>query len=71
MAGVPKPTASVPAQRPRAEASADHDVWFRAEVERAIVEADDPDARWVTQEEAERDWARQRASIAKASAAQS
>lgn len=52
----------------RAHAAAEHDAWFRAEVERAIREADAPDAVWIPNEEVERkselrraEWLRQAA----------
>ena len=35
-----------------------HDAWFRAEVETAIREADDPNCIWVSQEEVSRRLAR-------------
>jgi hypothetical protein len=34
-----------------ADKAAAHDAFFRAEVERAVAEADDPDAKWLTNEE--------------------
>jgi hypothetical protein len=30
---------------------ADHDLWFRADVEQSVKEADDPNAEWVSHEE--------------------
>lgn len=45
----------------RAHEAAAHDVWFRAEVEQAIREADDPNTVWVSNEEVERESAEQRA----------
>lgn len=49
------------AQRPdraealrRAHAAAAHDTWFRAQVEQALIKADDPETQWVTNEEVER-----------------
>lgn len=38
----------------RAHQAAAHDAWFRSEVERAIREADSPDAKWVSNEEVKR-----------------
>lgn len=43
---------------------ADHDKWFREQVEDAIREADDPDTVWVTNEDAQKDWAEKRAKLA-------
>ena len=36
----------------RAHAAAEHDAWFRAEVEAAVAEADDPATQWVSHDEA-------------------
>lgn len=49
----PKRPDSAERQR-RAHAAAEHDAWFRAEVEQAIREADAPDAVWIPNEEVER-----------------
>jgi hypothetical protein len=61
---------AVPRRRPdqaaalrRAHAAAEHDSWFRAEVGKAIAEADAPDAVWIPHEEIEEDMRRQRAAI--------
>lgn len=49
------------AQRPdraeamrRAHAAAAHDGWFREQVEQALIEADDPNTVWISNEEVER-----------------
>lgn len=47
-------------QRRAHEASA-HDAWFRAEVEQALREADDPNAVWMSNDEVKRQSARSRA----------
>lgn len=39
--------------------------WFRAEVELALKEADDPNTQWVSNEEAEASWAKKRAELLK------
>jgi hypothetical protein len=39
----------------RAHAAAEHDAWFRAEVEQALIEADSPDAVWISNEEVQRE----------------
>jgi hypothetical protein len=49
----------------RAHEAAAYDKWFRAEVTQAIKEADDPNAEWVSHEEAEASWAKQRAALVK------
>lgn len=45
----------------RAHEAAEHDRWFREEVEKALQEADDPATPWVTHEEAQRESAAWRA----------
>jgi hypothetical protein len=54
------------AQRLRAahEAAA-YDRWFRAQVDEAVREADDPQAQWVSHDDAKKDWAQQRAQLVK------
>jgi hypothetical protein len=47
----------------RTHAAAAHDAWFRAEVEKAIAEADAPDATWIPHEEVREDMRRQREAI--------
>jgi hypothetical protein len=42
-----------------------HDKWFRDQVGAAIIEADDPEAEWVTNEEANGSWATKRAELLK------
>jgi len=39
----------------------EHDRWFRAEVEQALWEADDPSVKWVAHEEVTEKWRRLRA----------
>jgi antitoxin component of RelBE/YafQ-DinJ toxin-antitoxin module len=47
----------------KAEAKRDYDEWFDAEVEAAIKEADDPNAKWVSNEEARAHWEKLRAEL--------
>ena len=47
-----------------AHQSAAHDKWFRAQVEEAINEADDPATVWVSNEDAKVQWAKKRAALA-------
>ena len=47
----------------RAHEAAAYDKWFRAEIEAAIVEADDPNTQWVSNEDANMSWAKQRAEL--------
>jgi hypothetical protein len=46
-------------------AAAAHDKWFRAQVAQAVREADDPNAEWVSNEDANKRWAKQRAGLVK------
>lgn len=48
----------------RAHEAAAHDQWFREQVEQAITEADDPNAEWVSNEEAAASWSAKRATLA-------
>ncbi|MGS0742508.1 hypothetical protein ACVBEF_11830 [Glaciimonas sp. GG7] len=48
-----------------AHEAAAYDKWFRAEIEDAIKEADDPNTIWVTDEEAQASWEKQRAALVK------
>lgn len=47
----------------RAHAAAAHDKWFRAEVEQALQEADDPATEWVPHSVVKADMAKQRAEL--------
>jgi hypothetical protein len=51
-----------PADNPTcvAVSAAEHDRWFREEVDLSIAEADLPDAVWISHEEASASWARKR-----------
>lgn len=46
-----------------AHEAAAHDKWFRTQVAEAIIEADDPNTEWVSGEEADAIWAKQRAEL--------
>ncbi|OWJ61992.1 antitoxin of toxin-antitoxin stability system [Inquilinus limosus] len=46
-------------------AAREHDEWFRAEVEQAMREADDPSVKRISQEDASAEWRRQRAELVK------
>jgi hypothetical protein len=43
--------------------AAEHDRWFREQVEEGLKEADDPNTEWVTNDEAKREWAAKRAEL--------
>lgn len=49
----------------RTHEAAAHDKWFRAQVEQAIVEADDPGTEWISHEDAKASWAKKRAELLK------
>ncbi|MBM6593961.1 hypothetical protein [Microvirga pudoricolor] len=52
------------AERQRqAHAAAEHDRWFRAEVQKALVMADDPATVWVAHEDVKARWATKRAAL--------
>jgi hypothetical protein len=54
------------AQRMRqTHAGAAYDKWFRAEVAEGIKEAKDPNTQWVSNEDANLSWAKQRADLVK------
>lgn len=48
-----------------AHAAAAHHKWFRAEIEQAITEADDPATEWISNEEASASWSQKRADLMK------
>lgn len=59
---------SVKAQNPvtmraRRQREGEHGAWFRAEVEQALREADDPATRRVANEDVKMDWRRRRAEL--------
>jgi len=49
----------------RTHEAAVHDKWFRAQVEQAIKEADDPNTEWVSHADAKARWAKKRAKLVK------
>lgn len=49
----------------RGQAAREHDAWFRAEVEKGLQEADDPNTKWIPHEEVMKDWHRRRAQLLK------
>lgn len=64
--GVDEDVKAQAAERMRhAHEAAGHDKWFRAQVEQAINEADDPSIEWVSHEEAKVSWAKKRAQLLK------
>ena len=54
----------------RAHEAAEHDRWFREQVEIGLREADDPNTVWVSQEEMEKEWEEMRAELEARIAAQ-
>ena len=61
----PRPRTDASARLKTAHEAAAHDKWFRAEIEAAIVEADDPNTQWVSNEDASSSWAKKRADLVK------
>ncbi|WP_338522749.1 hypothetical protein NUH87_22595 [Pseudomonas batumici] len=49
----------------RTYGAAEHDKWFREQVQQGLAEADDPNTQWVSHEEAKSSWAAKRAGLAK------
>ena len=49
----------------RVHEAAAHDKWFRAQIEQAVQSAADPNAEWVSNEDANRRWAKARAALVK------
>jgi hypothetical protein len=47
----------------RVHEAAEHDAWFKNEVELALIEADDPATAWLSQESVKRDWHKRRAEL--------
>jgi predicted transcriptional regulator len=48
---------------------AEHDAWFRAEVEQGVREASDPNAEWVPQEQVKAEWQVRKAELLRLAAA--
>lgn len=59
----PKPLAPVSVAKAEAQAEQVHETWFQQQVRQALDMADDPATEWITQEQAQTDWALQRAAI--------
>jgi hypothetical protein len=49
----------------QAREAIEYDRWFRGEVEKALIEADDPSTKWVSHEEVTASWAAKRAELVK------
>ncbi len=47
----------------RAHEAAEHDRWFREQVQIGLREADDPNTVWISQEEMEKEWEEMRAEL--------
>ena len=50
-------------------AKAEHDAWFRAEVEQAMREAADPNAEWIPHEQVKAEWEVRKAELLRRAAA--
>ncbi|WP_157462937.1 hypothetical protein [Curvibacter gracilis] len=60
----PKPLAPVSVADADGLPAQAHEKWFQQQVKQALDLADDPATEWITQEQAQADWALQRAAIA-------
>lgn len=49
----------------RAHEAAEHDAWFRDQVDQAVKEADHPNTQWIPHEEVMAKWAKRRARLTK------
>jgi hypothetical protein len=49
----------------KAHEAAAYNKWFKEEVTQALAEADDPDTHWVSNDDAKKSWANQRAELVK------
>lgn len=49
----------------KAREAIEYDQWFRDEVEKALIEADDPNTQWISHEEVTASWAVKRAELVK------
>lgn len=49
----------------KAREAIEYDQWFRGEVEKALIEADDPNTQWISHEEVTASWAVKRAELVK------
>lgn len=49
----------------RMHEAAAYDAWFRAQVDEAVKEADDPSTLWISNKDAKAGWAKKRAALAK------
>lgn len=58
-----RPDSAERLRRAHAAAAAEHDRWFRDQVEIGVAEADDPNTRWVSHEEVMAEGARERAAL--------
>ncbi len=55
-----KPVTGTPVPPAKTHEVAEYDNWFLQEIEIGLTEADDPDTRWVSDDEANRSWEKKR-----------
>ncbi len=60
-----KPVTGTPVPPAKTHEVAEYDNWFLQKVEKGLTEADDPDTRWVSDDEANRSWEKKRSILSK------
>ncbi|MEI7696094.1 MAG: hypothetical protein WCI64_10680 [Chlorobium sp.] len=60
-----KPVTDTPVSPAKTHEVAEYENWFLQEVEKGLTEADDPDTRWVSEDEANRSWEKKRSILSK------
>ena len=60
-----KPVTGTPASPAKTHEVTEYENWFLQEVEKGLTEADDPDTRWVSDDEANRSWEKKRSILSK------
>ena len=59
------PVTGTPASPAKTHEVAEYENWFLQKVEKGLTEADDPDTRWVSDDEANRSWEKKRSILSK------
>ncbi len=60
-----KPVTGTPVSPTKTHEVAEYENWFLQEVEKGLTDADDPDTRWVSDDEANRSWEKKRSILSK------
>ena len=58
-----KPVTDTPVPPAKTHEVAEYENWFLQKVEKGLTEADDPDTRWVSDDEANRSWEKKRTEL--------